>query len=181
MHRVGIAHHFGWAIAVTADADHAVVDRRRIELIEPGLTEAPIHYEAAALDDDVLAALLVDVRASAARATAVALDELASDIGPVASLSLRSWSADFPTDIATLRRTPYEAQADSVMYREILAADARRRGWEVTFFEAKTVEADAGAKLGARADDVLGAVRGRLGPPWNKDHRIAHAATVLAG
>jgi hypothetical protein len=43
--RLGIADHLGWAIAVTASADHEVVDRRRIELIEPGMTAAPIHYE----------------------------------------------------------------------------------------------------------------------------------------
>ncbi len=42
--RLGIAHHFGWAVAVTASADHAVVDRRRIELIEPDLPPAPIHH-----------------------------------------------------------------------------------------------------------------------------------------
>jgi hypothetical protein len=42
--RVGVFDHFGWAVAVTASADHEVVDRRRIELIEPGLPAAPIHY-----------------------------------------------------------------------------------------------------------------------------------------
>ena len=42
--RLGLAHHFGWATAVTADDDHAVIDRRRIELIEPGLPAAPIHH-----------------------------------------------------------------------------------------------------------------------------------------
>ena len=31
--RIGIAHHLGWAVAVTAATDHRVVDRRRIELI----------------------------------------------------------------------------------------------------------------------------------------------------
>ena len=29
--RLGIAHHLGWAIVVTASLDHEVVDRRRIE------------------------------------------------------------------------------------------------------------------------------------------------------
>ena len=62
---MGIAHHLGWAVAVTASADHAVVDRRRIELIEPGLPAAPIHHEggphlmhrsAEPLDDEALAA-----------------------------------------------------------------------------------------------------------------------------
>jgi len=28
--RLGIAHHFGWAVAVTASAEHEVVDRRRM-------------------------------------------------------------------------------------------------------------------------------------------------------
>jgi len=36
--RLGIHDHFGWAIAVTANADGEVVDRRRIELVEPGRT-----------------------------------------------------------------------------------------------------------------------------------------------
>ena len=35
--RLGIADHLGWAVAVTASPDHEVVDRRRIELIEPGI------------------------------------------------------------------------------------------------------------------------------------------------
>ena len=33
--RLGLSHHFGWAVAVTATDDHQVVDRRRIELIGP--------------------------------------------------------------------------------------------------------------------------------------------------
>ena len=43
--RLGMAHHLGWALAVTASATYEVVDRRRIELIEPGVPTAPIHHE----------------------------------------------------------------------------------------------------------------------------------------
>jgi hypothetical protein len=35
--------------------------------------------------------------------------------------------------------------------------------------------------LGARADEVLQGPRARLGAPWTKDHRVALAATVVAG
>ena len=49
--RIGIAHHLGWAVAVTAADDHRVVDRRRIELVEPGVATAPIHHEGKPLDD----------------------------------------------------------------------------------------------------------------------------------
>ena len=34
---VGIYDHLGWAVAVTALGDHHVVDRRRIDLLEPGM------------------------------------------------------------------------------------------------------------------------------------------------
>ncbi|HVF13351.1 MAG TPA: hypothetical protein VM942_02060, partial [Acidimicrobiales bacterium] len=64
--RVGIAHHFGWAVAVTASTDYQVVDRRRIALIEPGMATAPIHHEGKPLDDAATAALVMAVRASAA-------------------------------------------------------------------------------------------------------------------
>lgn len=188
--RVGVAHHLGWAVTVTASAEHDVVDRRRVELVDPGLPAAPVHHEGGAhelhrtrpqLDDDALADLVADVRASATRATAAALDDLAATVGPIRSLSLRAWPEDFPTDIVTLRRVPYEAQADSVMYRQVFAELAGVRGWEVHHYDAKTVEDEAARLLGPRAHEVLHGPRGRLGPPWSKDHRIALAATVVAG
>ena len=95
--RLGIAHHFGWAVVVTASADHRVVDRRRIELIERGMAAAPIHHEGKALDDVAAAELVAQVRASALRATSAALDELAAALtGPIESMSLRAWPRDFP-------------------------------------------------------------------------------------
>lgn len=179
--RVGVAHHFGWAVVVTAAADHTVVDRRRIELVEPGVPVAPIHTDGKGLDDSQASALVAEVRASAERATADALDRLVAEIGqPIVSLSLRAWPDDFPTDIVTQRRVPHEARADSVMYRQVLAEAADERGWAQHRFDAKTVEAEARALLGDRADDVLIEPRRRLGSPWNKDHRIALAATILA-
>lgn len=190
MLRLGIAHHLGWALAVTATADHEVVDRRRIELLEPGLPVAPVHHEGGAhpmhqtgppLDDDALAALVAEVRASAERAAALALDEVAAAVpGPIASLSLRAWSDDLPTDIAQLRLVPHESRADSVMYRQVLADQAEARGWRVHRFDARDVEAEAATLLGDRAHAVLHGPRAALGPPWTKDHRMALAATVVA-
>ena len=178
---VGIAHHLGWAVAVTATSDHRVVDRRRIALVGPGMPTAPVHHEGKPLDDAAAAELVARVRASAARATAAELDGLAAALGePVASLSLRSWPPDFPTDIAVQRRVPYEARADSVMYRQVLDDAARARGWPVHLFEAGDVERRAALVLGERAGEVLHGPRAALGPPWTKDHRMALAATVLA-
>ena len=98
--RLGVAHHLGWAVAVTSSADHKVVDRRRIELIEPGMPTAPIHHKggpdvlhrpAKPLDDSALAALVADVRASVVRAASAALDELATALPePIVSMSLQA-------------------------------------------------------------------------------------------
>jgi hypothetical protein len=180
--RVGIADHFGWAVAVTASADHEVVDRRRMELVEPGVTPAPMHYDSHRLDLAATAALVATVRASIVRATSAALDELEAALPePVRSISLRSWPPDFPADLAVLRRAPYESRADAVMYRQVLSGLAEARGWEVHCYVAKDVVGRAIHVLGARADDVLQGPRARLGPPWTQDHRVALAATVVAG
>ena len=180
--RLGIAHHFGWAVAVTASPDHKVVDRRRIELVEPGLPSAPIHRPGKRLDDDAAAVLVAQVRASALRATSDALDGLAAAVpAPIVSMSLRAWSPDFPDDVAVQRRAPYEARADSVMYREVLAELARARGWDVHLYDANDVEARAAVKLADRAEEILRGPRATLGPPWTKDHRMALAAAILAG
>jgi hypothetical protein len=187
--RLGVAHHLGWAVAVTASADHKVVDRRRIELIEPGVPTAPIHHQggphilhqpAEPLDDDALAALVAGVRASVVRATAAALDELATALPePIDSMSLRAWPADFPGDVAVQRRVPYESRADSVMYCQVLAELARDRGWVVHLYNSRDVEDEAVRILGERADEVLHGPRATLGPPWSKDHRMALAATIV--
>ena len=176
-------------MAVTASADHTVVDRRRIELLEPGVPTAPIHHEGGAhllhrrsepLDDTALAALVADVRASAVRATSAALDEIATALPqPIISMSLRAWPADFPDDITVQRRVPYESRADSVMYRQVLAELARDRGWDVHLYNVNDVEAEAVRILGERADEVLHGPRSTLGPPWSKDHRMALAATIV--
>jgi hypothetical protein len=180
--RVGIAHHLGWAVAVTASVDHRVIDRRRIELIEPGMPSAPIHHEGKPLNDHATTALVAQVRASALRATAMSLNELAASLpGPILSMSLRAWPRDFPDDIVIQRRPPYEARADSIMYRQVLSELGFTRGWELHLYDAKSVEEEAARLLGARADEVLFGPRATLGPPWAKDHRIALAATIVAG
>ena len=187
--RLGISHHLGWAVAVTASADHEVVDRRRIELVEEGLPNAPVHHEGgphplhrrAVLTDAALADLVGKVRDSARRLARRELDALASSLTePITSISLRSWPPDFPRDIAVQRRVPYESRADSVMYLEVLAEAGHERGWDVHLFDAKSVEAEATRVLGPKAHSILHGPRARLGPPWTKDHRVALAATVLA-
>jgi hypothetical protein len=180
--RLGIADHFGWAVAVTASEKYDIVDSRRIELVEPDVTPAPMHYDSKHLDVAATTALVEEVRASVARASSRSLDELALALpAPIISISLRAWPANFPTDIEVQRRTPYEARADAIMYRQVLSDLAHARGWKVHFYDAKHVIDEAVRLLGARAGDILESPRKVWGPPWTKDHRVALAATIVGG
>ena len=171
---------------VVASADHEVLDRRRVPSSSRVCQrrrsrggQHAAHRDGPLLTDDELADLVAEVRASAVRATSSALVEIADAVpGPILSMSLRRWPDDFPTDVAVQRVAPYEAQADSVMYRQVLSDAARDRG-RTSLYDARTVEADAAALLGDRATAVLRGPRARLGPPWSQDHRMALAATVV--
>jgi hypothetical protein len=104
---------------------------------------------------------------------------------PITSMSIRSWSADFPGEISALRLVPYGSGADSVMYREVLAELAAERWWVVDFYDAKHVAEEAARILAPRTEEVPHRPRERRAPrapptPWAKDHRMALAATIVA-
>lgn len=186
---LGVADHLGWAVVVAVSTDLAVVDRRRIELVGAGLPAAPVHHEGGAHDlhrtgdpltDEELAALVARVRASAAVTIASEFDRLAAELaGEVTTVSLRAWPADFPTDIARVRRAPFESRADPIMYRRLLAEAASARGWSVVPYDPASIEAEAIGLVGADPE-LLRRPRAELGPPWTKDHRTAYASAIVA-
>lgn len=179
---VGVADHGGWAILVTVGRGGAVLDRRRVPLVEPGLPSLPHHHEAQSLPIERAVALVERVAASAGRCATEALDRLASELpAQVEGVALRARPA-LP-DTVEQRIRSYRAQcvADWVMYREALASAARARGWSVHWYDAKSVPAEAAATLGEEdIATLLEAPRGALGPPWQKDHRVAMAAAIAA-
>lgn len=139
-----------------------------------------MHRGQEALDDAALTAVVARVRASAARATGAALDALADEVGEIRSLALRRTRADFPTDVATMRRAPFESRADPVMYRSVLAEAARSRGSAVTEYDARDVAGQAAELLSMSGPEAIAAMRTLVGPPWSADHRLAYAAAVVA-
>ena len=84
---------------------------------------------------------------------------------------VRAWPLDFPDDIAVQRRAPYEARADSVMYRRVLAGGPTQ-GWDVHLFDAKDIESQAASILGDRADEVLHGPPGDARAALAEDHRM---------
>lgn len=175
--RLGVADHYAYANLVVASPDHEVIDRRRVPLVEPGVAECPIHGEGKGLDDAACQALVDEFRDSILRCANEAFDAL--PVG-ISSIYLRSWPVDFPADLATQRKLPYENWADSIIYRQVIAEAAEARGWALHLYDPKSVESEARIVLGARADDVIDGPRKRLGAPWAKDHRMALAATIVS-
>jgi hypothetical protein len=123
-------------------------------------------------------ALVERVRASAALCARNALQALPAG---VAAIAIRKRPL-LPPTIAE-RITNYRAQnvADWVMYRDALAEAAQARGWSVSEYDAKTVFQEAAEALGL--EDISARFReiGKaLGPPWQKDHKLAMAAAIVA-
>ncbi len=173
----GVSDHAGWAVVVCVEAGR-VLDARRIELLEPGLPKLPHHHEAQTLPIGEATALIERVRASAVSCASTALDVLPAGVGAIAIRKRPALSSSLEERIGN-----YWAQcrADSVMYRDVLAETARARGWTVHEYDAKAVTAEAADVLGL--DDVaahLKALGKAFAPPWNKDHRLATSAAIVA-
>jgi hypothetical protein len=179
---VGASDHAGWAVLVTVARDGTLIDRRRVTLVDDGLPVLPHHHDAQGLPPEEGVALVEHVRASAERCTRAALDALGAELSvTIAGIALRK-CPELPPTIAE-RIASYHAQtrADSVMYRDVLAGAARARRWSVSWYEPKRVFDDAARALGRKTISYLLTETGRsLGPPWQKDHRLAMAGAIAA-
>jgi hypothetical protein len=80
------------------------------------------------------------------------------------------------------RITDYRARnvADWVMYRKALASAAEARGWPVHWYDAKKVLGAASQALRVENFDAHSLnVRRAVGPPWDKDYKLAMAAAIV--
>ncbi len=173
----GIYDHAGWA-AVVCVADGNVVDRRRIELIEPGLPCFPYHHGAQGIPIAEGVALVERVRASAVACAERALDALPAGVRAIAIRRRPT----LPSTVAERIESYYaQTRADGVMYRGVIAEAAEARGWFVYEYDVKTVLGRATKVLGVGDISArLNAIGKALGPPWQRDHRLATAAAIVA-
>jgi hypothetical protein len=179
---VGVSDHWGWAVLVTVGPEGAVLDRRRVELVGAGLPKYPYHHDAQQLPLDEAEALIERVARSAAECAGACLAALAASVPvPIATIALRI-SPVLPATVAE-RISNYQAQnvADSVLYRDALAQAAAARGWSVHSFDARNVASRAASALGRKSiQELVERTGAALGPPWQKDHKLAMAAALAA-
>jgi hypothetical protein len=168
---------------VTATRDGAFLDRRRVELLDDGLPCLPYHHDAQALPLDQAIDLIARVRASAERHARARLDELARQVtADIGGIAIRA-CPPLPETVAECLAN-YRAQnvADTVMFRRALADAATARGWAVRWYDARRVQDEATRALqGVDIGALLERTGAAMGPPWQRDHRIAMAAAIAAG
>jgi hypothetical protein len=179
---IGVSDHGGWAVFVTADRKGALLDRRRVELVDEGLPKIPHHSEGQGLPLDEAVKLVERVRASAERHAKLVLDVVATEMpGSILGIALRE-CPELPPTVAE-RITNYRAHnvADWVMYRRALAAAAEARDWPVHWYDPRKVQEGASKALGVdNLDAHFVQVRRSVGPPWGQDHKMAMAAAITA-
>ena len=178
---IGVSDHGGWAVLVTVARDGTLLDRRRVELVDDYLPAIPHHHEGQGLAMDEAVALVERVRSSAERHAVLALDAVAMAVPGILGLALRNCPQLPPTIAERIKDYRARNVADWVMYREALATAAAARGWPVHWYDPKKVLDAASHALHVDDFDAYFLhMRRAVGPPWNKDHRLAMAAAIVA-
>lgn len=177
---VGAADHHGGADLVTVSTSGQLIDRRWIELIDPGLPIMPYHHDAQGLPAEEGVKLVEKVAASVAQNARTVLAALAESLDvTIEGLALRV-CPPLPATIAE-RIADYRARnvADWVMLRTALAEAARDRAWAVHWFDRKSVFQQAADALGlAEIEPHLVSAGKAAGAPWRASHKMAMAAAI---
>jgi hypothetical protein len=191
---VGVAEHGNSAVLVTIARNGELLDRRRIDLTR-GLPTHPYHHEGSwavgryvdspwarpiSLADAI--ALVTRVREAAAHGAREGLQALAADVPvQVTGIAIRVCPELPASTEERIRDTRAATVADSVMYREALAAAAQARGWSVHWYDRDRVSRDAGDALGGiDVEAHLRAMGRSVGSPWQARHKLAAAAAIAA-
>ena len=192
---VGVAEHGNSAVLITVATDGELLDRRRIYLTDSELPTHPHHHEgswavgrypASPWAREITLAEAIElverVREFAEHAARESLEVLAIAVPmPIARIAIRDCPKLPPTIAERITDNHAQTVADSVMYREALAAAAEARGWSVCWYDRERVFRDAATVLGCEDINALLLSMGRsIGPPWQARQKLAAAAALAA-
>ena len=186
---LGVADHGGWAVCVTVAISHGlpvVIDRRRVDTIEAGLPTQPYHHDTVRMPLADAEQLVARVRESVMRTTLARVTELRDELQPrwaIAAMALRIPPLSYvPVTVAEAHASySVMCRADGMMYHDALCAAARALDIPVEIEERGQEIVRAAAQVGVSVEEMEQYVRAagdRLGPPWQKEHRLATAAAI---
>lgn len=189
---VGVTEHGNSAVLVTVASDGSILDRRKIDLTTD-LPTHPYHHQGSwavgrykdspwskdiSLPDAI--ALVEHVQEASAIGARHALETLVAEVPvQISGIAIRECPELPPTIEARIRDNRAQTFADTVMYRQALAAAAMDRGWSVSWYDRDSVFDDAATNLGCK--DIKAVITGMgrsVGPPWQARHKQAAAAAL---
>ncbi|MBI2704473.1 MAG: hypothetical protein HYX32_04180 [Actinobacteria bacterium] len=188
---VGMSVHTGWAVSVAiagGASAPAVVLRRRVELLDPALPRAPYHA-AQDVDDPAEQARIVeevvaDARVRAGEQVLALQDELGGAGYDLASLAVLGQPRSIPDAVAkVLASHALMHAAEGALYRDALVEAAVDAGIPVELVPPKQLDDLVHDHLGWDAAAAAGAVAAlgkTVGSPWQKDHKHAALAALVA-
>jgi hypothetical protein len=184
---VSVADHTGWAYVVCVAAlggTPAVIERRRVRLIDAGLPTMPYEHESRAMREDEANALIARVSRSIAACARDVLQRLVTELAPYAVVALAIRNPPFPdlprTVVDVWQSHRLLCSADGMLYQLALCRAARRLGLDVRLCRRGDEMSEAARQLRVTAEAVDDFIsRGRPpGPPWTQEHRRAYAAGI---
>ncbi len=186
---VGISGHNGWAVFVSVTVRGGgplVIDRRRVQLIEPGLPNQPYEHDTLDLSREQAEELVKEVRESSLHCAERELARLkSSGCGKIDAIALReALLPHLPASVAAAHASYHVmVRADAMLYHDALCKAAEGLGILVERIAPgqERQRAAEALRIGTeRLNHWLAELRGSLGPPWQKDHQDA-AARAIAG
>jgi len=189
---LGFKAHSGWTVMVKIIASNreiAVIDRRRIELIDEGELWAKQPYHAAEELEPKEAGLLVSKGiASARKVAAKRFREIArqsvgrgheiSACGVVVPEPMPDWSTD---EILSVHFRMHKAEG--VLFPDALCRAAEKNGLPFVAVREKQLDDLAVKALSMSTQEItkmLAALGKSIGPPWSKDQKMATLAAAIA-
>ena len=186
---MSVAEHAGWAHVICVGVREnrpAVIARRRITIIDPGVPTQPYHHEATAMTDADANALIARVRRSVGTRSSSALQSVATDLAPdhaVVAVAIRKPPFEGLPDTYAPIRESYRLMcaADGMMYQLAICRAARLLEVDVQMYPRGEEASWAARTLGVTPGDIWRFVNetGRPpGPPWTEEHKRAYAAGI---
>jgi hypothetical protein len=186
----GLKAHSGWAALVVVsrhDRDVAVVDRRRIELVDEEWAKQPYH---AAEEMEVSAARkLVERGIAAARHTAlrelrVAIERERERKNEVVACAVLVGTPMPDWTVAEILAVHFRMhKAEGVLFRDALVRATKACELTSVAIEEKRLMQHAEGAIGRPASALmkdLAALGKSVGPPWGKDQKDAALAALIA-
>ena len=187
---IGVEDHYGWANLVSVAAsgpDITIIDKRRVDLIEPHLPASPYHHETLRMRQSEAEKLVRAVKASADKCARSALATLITELAPATcrTLAIRTPPLpELPAKVAEVHANYFVmCRADGMIYHQALTRAAAQLTLTVHHFDKSQILELAAQVRGLKSSTLerrWNALGRTLKPPWRKGHVVACAGALVA-